>query len=134
MVVEFNKLADALLELTRQVVVLQQNSVFHRSMKSFDLALCHRMIRPTADVVDALVIEPVAKLAGDIESPLAGGSLAVPEGWPKFPALKSFFYSFVNLQRRQTQIGISKWANAIKRRRVLRADCQICVLCGGGQH
>jgi hypothetical protein len=62
-VVVLDKLADALFELTWQIVVLLQNAVFHRSMISLDLALCHRMIRPTAGVADAVVIEPVAKLA-----------------------------------------------------------------------
>jgi hypothetical protein len=62
-VVVLDELADALLKLTRQIIVLQQNPVLHRAVISFDLSLCHRMIRPAADMANAVVIEPVAKLA-----------------------------------------------------------------------
>jgi hypothetical protein len=38
------------LELTGQIVVLQQDAVFERQMPALDLALCHRMIGRTADM------------------------------------------------------------------------------------
>jgi len=37
-----------------------------RLQREFDLALGHRMIRPTADMTDAVVLEPVAKLTRDV--------------------------------------------------------------------
>ena len=62
-VVVVDELADAVFELTWQIVVLQQDPVFHRAVISLDLALGHRVIRPAADVANAFVLEPLAKLA-----------------------------------------------------------------------
>src|SRR5947209_5265860 len=62
-VVVLDELLDALFELSWQVVVLQQDPVFHRAVISLDLALRHRVVRPAADMSDAVVIEPLAKLA-----------------------------------------------------------------------
>src|ERR1700746_3386421 len=62
-VVVADELLDALFELSWQVVVLQQDAVFHRAVISLDLALRHRVIRPAADMSEAVVIEPLAKLA-----------------------------------------------------------------------
>src|SRR5258708_20342813 len=44
-VVVLDELVDALLELSWQVVVLQQDPVFHRAVISLDLALGHRVVR-----------------------------------------------------------------------------------------
>src|SRR5881296_1766221 len=49
-VVVADELLDALFELSWQVVVVQQDPVFHRAMISLDLALRHRVIRPAADM------------------------------------------------------------------------------------
>src|SRR5258708_23186578 len=57
-VVVLDELLDALFELSWQVVVLQQDPVFHRAVISLDLALGHRVVRPAADMSDAVVIEP----------------------------------------------------------------------------
>ena len=65
-VVVLDELADALFELSWQIVVFQQDPVFHRAMIPLDLALCHRVVRPAADVTDAFVLEPLAKLARHI--------------------------------------------------------------------
>src|SRR5262249_40610801 len=62
-VVVADDLLDALFELSWQVVVVQQDPVFHRAMISLDLALRHRVVRPAADMSDAVVLEPLAKLA-----------------------------------------------------------------------
>src|SRR5262249_58188273 len=61
-VVVADELLDALFELSWQVVVVQQDPVFHRAMISLDLALRHRVVRPAADMSDAVVLEPLAKL------------------------------------------------------------------------
>ena len=63
-VVVADELLDALFELSWQVVVVQQDPVFHRAaMISLDFALRHRVVRPAADMFDAVVLEPLAKLA-----------------------------------------------------------------------
>src|SRR5262249_21485796 len=62
-VVVADELLDALFELSWQVVVVQQDPVFHRAMISLDLALRHRVVSPAADMSDAVVLEPLAKLA-----------------------------------------------------------------------
>src|SRR5947209_945192 len=62
-VVVADELLDALFELSWQVVVVQQDPVFHRAMISLDLALRQRVRRPDADMSDAVVLEPLAKLA-----------------------------------------------------------------------
>src|SRR5258705_1692482 len=49
-VVVLDELLDALFELSWQVVVLQQDPVFHRAVISLDLALGHRVVRPAADI------------------------------------------------------------------------------------
>ena len=46
-----DELLDALFELSWQVVVVQQDPVFHRAMISLDLALRHRVVRPAADMI-----------------------------------------------------------------------------------
>src|SRR5512133_3615430 len=61
-----DELLDAPFELSWQVVVVQQDPVFHRAMISLDLALRHRVVRPAADMSDAVVLEPLAKLARHI--------------------------------------------------------------------
>src|ERR1700756_4447293 len=61
-----DELLDALFELSWQVVVVQQDPVFHRAMISVELALRHRGVRPAADMSDAVVPEPLAKLARHI--------------------------------------------------------------------
>src|ERR1700739_4267102 len=62
-VVVSNELTDAVFELTWQIVVLQQDPVFHRAVISLDLTLRPRVVRPAADMADAVILEPVAKLA-----------------------------------------------------------------------
>src|SRR5207237_9211334 len=62
-VVVADELLDALFELSWQVVVAQQDPVFHRAMISLDLAVRHRVIRPAADMHHAVVLEPLAQLA-----------------------------------------------------------------------
>ena len=44
--VVLDELLDAVFELSWQVVVLQQDPVFHRAVISLDLALRHRVVRP----------------------------------------------------------------------------------------
>ena len=72
-----DELLDALFELSWQVVVVQQDPVFHRAMISLDLALRHRVVRPAADMSDAVVLEPLAKLARHV-----GWTVIAQQPWP----------------------------------------------------
>src|SRR5262249_4230114 len=71
-----DELLDALFELSWQVVVVQQDPVFHRAMISLDLALRHRVVRPAADMSDAVVLEPLAK--GIVPAAVELGKEALP--------------------------------------------------------
>ena len=46
-------------------------------MISLDLALGHRVVRPAADMSDAVVIEPLAKLARHV-----GWTVIAQQPWP----------------------------------------------------
>src|SRR6516165_9811155 len=72
-----DELLDALFELSWQVVVVQQDPVFHRAMISLDFALRHRVVRPAADMSDAVVLEPLAKLARHV-----GWTVIAQQPWP----------------------------------------------------
>ena len=61
-VVVLDEFRDALFELSWQVVVLQQDAVFHRAVISIDLDLRHRVVRSAVDMSDAVVLEPLAQL------------------------------------------------------------------------
>src|SRR5262249_10247089 len=72
-----DELLDAVFELSWQVVVVQQDPVFHRAMISLDLALRHRVVGPAADMSDAVVLEPLAKLARHV-----GWTVIPQQPWP----------------------------------------------------
>ena len=57
---------DLSLEVARQVVVLQQDSVLQGLVPTLDLALGLRMIRRAADVLHISIGEPFSQVAGDI--------------------------------------------------------------------
>lgn len=63
---------DVGLEVARQIVVLQQHPVLHRLMPALNLALRHRMVRPTSGVCHLLVFEPVSQLVGDVARAIVG--------------------------------------------------------------
>ena len=63
-VVIVDKSFDVGLEVTRQIVVLQQQPVLDRLMPALNLALRHRVVWGTTDVVYALVFKPLAELLG----------------------------------------------------------------------
>ncbi len=58
-----DELADTLFELSWQIVVFQQDPIFYRAVISLDLSLRCRVTSSAADVFDAFVLEPLAKLA-----------------------------------------------------------------------
>jgi hypothetical protein len=52
-VIIVDELTDALFELARQIIVFQQDPVFHCAVISLDFALYHRVVRPAADMAHA---------------------------------------------------------------------------------
>src|SRR6516164_2227725 len=71
-----NGLAAPEVDVSRRLVV-QQDPVFHRAMISLDLALRHRVVRPAADMSDAVILEPLAKLARHV-----GWTVIAQQPWP----------------------------------------------------
>jgi hypothetical protein len=69
MIVVGDEVADLLLEITGQVVVLEQNAVLERLVPALDLALCLGMQWGTTDMVHALLLEPVYLLLGRMVLP-----------------------------------------------------------------
>ena len=57
---------DLSFEITGQIIVLEQNSVFERLMLALDFPLRHRMIRRATSVPQVLLFEPFSQVAGDI--------------------------------------------------------------------
>src|SRR5215475_15006064 len=53
-------------EVAGQEVVFQQDAVLQGLVPAFDLALCHRVVRGSADVLDLAVTEPFGQVAGDV--------------------------------------------------------------------
>ena len=71
-----DELADAGFEFVGQIVIFEQDEIFHRAVPALDLALRHGMVRPAAGVGHAIVLEPVGQLAGDI-----GWSIIAEQSW-----------------------------------------------------
>jgi len=57
-------------EITGQEVVFQQDAVLQGLMPAFDLALCLRVIRCSARVLHAFVLEPFRQFPRDITGPV----------------------------------------------------------------
>ena len=62
-VVMIDKGVDLLSEITRQIVVFQQDTVLEGLMPSLDLTLRLRVIWSAADMVHLLIFEPIGQLA-----------------------------------------------------------------------
>ena len=70
-IIVLDESADAGLEVTWQILVLQQDAVLQGLMPTRDLALGLRMVRCAADVNHTLGFEPDCKIIGDV-----GGAVA----------------------------------------------------------
>lgn len=70
MIVVTDEVADLLLEIAGQIVVLEQDAVLERLVPAFDLALGLGIERCTADVIHAMVFEPVCQIAGNVTRPI----------------------------------------------------------------
>ena len=66
LVVVRDKCADAGLEVARQILVFQQDTVLQGLMPALDFALGLRMVWCNAEVIHALTLEPDGKTAGDL--------------------------------------------------------------------
>ena len=59
-------------EISRHIVVFQQDAVLQRLMPALDLALRHGMIRSATAVLHAAAFEPFRQIAGDVARPIVG--------------------------------------------------------------
>ncbi len=66
MVVVVDEVADLLLKVTGTVIVLEQDAVLERLVPALDLGLRLGMQRRSADMIHALLREPVSQVARDI--------------------------------------------------------------------
>ena len=66
MIVMINECLELRVEVCREEVVVQQDSVFQGLMPSLDLALSLGVIRRTAGVFHAFVLQPFSQLSRDI--------------------------------------------------------------------
>ena len=67
MVVVVDEGRDLAFEIAGQVVVLEQDAVLERLMPALDLALGLGMERGAADMLDAPLVQPIGKVARDVE-------------------------------------------------------------------
>jgi hypothetical protein len=65
-----DEVADCLFEGAGQMEVLGQDAVFEGLVPAFDLALGLGMHRRPADVIHAVVFEPVRQIAGNVTRPV----------------------------------------------------------------
>ncbi len=65
-IVVLDEARDLGFEITGQVIVLEQNAVLEGLVPALDLALGHRMIGGTTDVLDFVVTEPFGEVAREI--------------------------------------------------------------------
>lgn len=68
---------DLVFEVTGQVIVLQQNTVFQRLMPAFDLSLSLWMERRATDMIHALGIQPFGQIGRDVGRPIVA-----EQAWP----------------------------------------------------
>ena len=71
-VVVVDERRDLGLEIARQEVIFQQDAIFERLVPALDLSLGHRMIRRTAQVLDAAVAKPFGQVASEITRTVVG--------------------------------------------------------------
>ena len=65
-IVVLDKVPDVAFEIARQVVVFEQGAVLQGLMSALDLALCLGIMRHTANVAHAFVVEPFGEIGGDV--------------------------------------------------------------------
>jgi hypothetical protein len=81
MIVVIDEPADAGFEVTRQVVVFQQDSVLQRLMPAFDLALCLRMVGRAANVPHVLCIQPFSQISRDVAGAIIAEQARLQSCW-----------------------------------------------------
>lgn len=68
---------DLPFEIAGQIVVVEQDAVLQGLVSALDLALRQRVIRRTAHMLHALVVEPLGQIAGDV-----GRAMVAEQPWP----------------------------------------------------
>ena len=71
-VVVLDEGADLGLEITGQIIVLEQDPVIEGLAPALNLALGLGMVRCATDMLHALIIEPLSQVAGDIAGSVVG--------------------------------------------------------------
>ena len=66
MIVVGDEVTDLGLQITWQIVILQQDAVLQRLVPALDLALGLRMERRATDMIDAMVFEPFRQVTGNV--------------------------------------------------------------------
>ena len=70
MIVVLDEARDLSFEITRQVVILEQNAVLERLVPALDLALGLGMAWGAVNMGDATVLQPFGKIARDVTRPV----------------------------------------------------------------
>ena len=65
-----DEVADLGFEITRQIVVLEQDAVLQRLVPALDLALGLGMERRASDMIDAMIFEPFGQITGNVARPV----------------------------------------------------------------
>ena len=67
-----DKSVDLLLEIARQIVMLEKQAIFQRLMPALNLALGLRMTRRAANIIDAFSTQPSCQVFGHIARAIVG--------------------------------------------------------------
>jgi hypothetical protein len=71
-VVVLDEALDLRLEITGQIVVLEQDAVLQRLVPALDLALGLRVAGSAADMLDTLFLEPFGQVICDVAGAIVG--------------------------------------------------------------
>ena len=65
-IISLDESGDLPFEISRQIVMLQQDAVLERLMPALDLALRLRMVRGSADVLHVFPLKPLGEIDGHV--------------------------------------------------------------------
>ncbi len=57
---------DLVLQIARQIIVLEQDAVLQRLVPTLDLTLCHRVVRSAADVSHVVALHPFRQIVREV--------------------------------------------------------------------
>ena len=67
---QISRHGDPLLQVSRQIVIFEQNAVLQGLVPAFDLSLGLGMIRRAAHMLHALAFEPLGQIVGNVTRPI----------------------------------------------------------------